>query len=358
MIPSSPCSFAASKSAVAGADELLRAADRSHRRQDLVEQSLSLAERLLARDPRRRARAGRRPRRSPAWCDEACGPPIRRARACGAAGAGTTARRARRARRSRHRRSPGTRRSLASAIPCASGYWFVQSRRLRVCRRTTPPSTNASVRTPSHFGSNANSGESNGSSAVIASIGSILASSGWSFTTGPCLIISQSRPFVLLGLHEDPLALETLSVERDLVFVLAVLDQVVRALVPDRHRARAVAVGDDAVEVQVLDRVVLGVDREAALAALERRTLRHRPRREDAAHLEADVPVQARGVMPVHHVAAGRLCLRALAFRLGRPLEVAFALVFLEAHAYVLPANSRGRCHGAVGVRLARRLVP
>src|SRR5258708_20402833 len=44
------------------------------------------------------------------------------------------------------------------------------------CRRTSPPSTNASVRTPSHFASYVNCGESNGSSAVMASIGSIFRS--------------------------------------------------------------------------------------------------------------------------------------------------------------------------------------
>src|SRR5207247_2496507 len=68
----------------------------------------------------------------------------------------------------------------------------------------TQPLTKASVRTPSHFGSNAKSGESNGSSAVMASIGPILASSGWSLATGPCLIISQSRPsfcFVFTSTH-------------------------------------------------------------------------------------------------------------------------------------------------------------
>src|SRR2546422_11202126 len=112
-------------------------------------------------------------------------------------------------------------------------------------------------------------------------------------------------PLVLLRLHQDPLALETLAVKGDLVLVLAVLEQVVGALVPDRHRAGAVPVRDDAREVEVFDGVVLGVDGEPAFAALQRRALRYRPRGEDAAHLEPDIPVQTRRVMPVHHVAAG-----------------------------------------------------
>ena len=50
------------------------------------------------------------------------------------------------------------------------------------------------MRTPSHFGSYVKSGESNGSSALLASIGSILRANGSSEGAVPCMIMSQSRP--------------------------------------------------------------------------------------------------------------------------------------------------------------------
>jgi hypothetical protein len=137
--------------------------------------------------------------------------------------------------------------------------------------------------------------------------------------------------FVLLRLHEDPLAVETFALHADLQLVRLLLDDLVRAGVPDRHRARAVAVWDHAVEREVLDGMVFGVDREPPLSRLERRTIRHGPRREDAAHLEPNVPMEARGVVPMHHVAARRFALRVRPFRLGRAAEVAFALVLGEA---------------------------
>jgi len=77
--------------------------------------------------------------------------------------------------------------------------------------------------------------------------------------------------------------------------------------------------------------MVLGVHREPALSGLERRTVRHRPRREDAAHLEPNVPVKPRRVVTVDHVATRLFFLRRRALRLGRAAEVAFALVLGEA---------------------------
>jgi len=77
--------------------------------------------------------------------------------------------------------------------------------------------------------------------------------------------------------------------------------------------------------------MVLGVDREPSFSSFERRAIRHGPRREDAAHLEPNVPMEARRVVPVDHVAARRFALGLLAFRLGRAAEVAFALVVGEA---------------------------
>jgi hypothetical protein len=76
----------------------------------------------------------------------------------------------------------------------------------------------------------------------------------------------------------------------------------VHAAIPHDHRARAVvAVGNHTLEIDVLDRVVLGLDGEALLLGIERRSARHRPRAQHAAHLEPQVPVHAaRGVLLTH----------------------------------------------------------
>ena len=60
------------------------------------------------------------------------------------------------------------------------------------------------------------------------------------------------------------------------------------------HRPGAVVAGGDlALEVEVLERVVLGVDRDAVVLGVVGDPVGHRPRREHAVVLEAQVPVQA-----------------------------------------------------------------
>ena len=72
------------------------------------------------------------------------------------------------------------------------------------------------------------------------------------------------------------------------------LDRAVPAAVPDDDRAGAVvAWRDHALEVGVLDRVVLDVDGQALLFRAHRRPLRHRPALEHPVHLEAQVVVEA-----------------------------------------------------------------
>ena len=74
-----------------------------------------------------------------------------------------------------------------------------------------------------------------------------------------------------------------------------------RAPVPDDHVAAAVlALGDDALEVEVLDRVVLDVHREPPRLRVERRPLRHRPAGQHAVDLEPEVVVQAAGPVALH----------------------------------------------------------
>src|SRR5919206_1455627 len=67
----------------------------------------------------------------------------------------------------------------------------------------------------------------------------------------------------------------------------------VLALVPDDHRAAAARLaGVHALELALLQGVVLDRHGEPALGGVERRPLRHRPRAQHAAHLEAQVEVQ------------------------------------------------------------------
>ena len=76
--------------------------------------------------------------------------------------------------------------------------------------------------------------------------------------------------------------------------VALLLDELVRAGVPDLDGAGAVvALRDLALEGRVVERVILDVDGERALAGLERHALRHRPRGERAVPLEPEVVVEA-----------------------------------------------------------------
>ena len=109
-------------------------------------------------------------------------------------------------------------------------------------------------------------------------------------------------------------ALELLAVEPELE--LAVPDRLARLErgrlglprppVPDDHVAGAVLLGrDDALEVEVLDGVVLDVDRHPPDLGVQGRALGDRPGDEDAIDLEAEVVVEPRGPMALHDESAG-----------------------------------------------------
>ena len=81
-------------------------------------------------------------------------------------------------------------------------------------------------------------------------------------------------------------------------FAVAPLFNLAGADVPDFHRARAVlALRDGALELGVLDRVVLGLHREAVDVRFQRRALRHRPGDEHPVVLQAEIPVQVGGIV-------------------------------------------------------------
>ena len=86
--------------------------------------------------------------------------------------------------------------------------------------------------------------------------------------------------------------------DREDDLVVAPLLELVAAVVPDRHRAGAVlALRDRALERAVLQRMVLGHHREVVAPGGRGHALRHGPADEHAVVLEAEVPVQARGVV-------------------------------------------------------------
>ena len=96
-----------------------------------------------------------------------------------------------------------------------------------------------------------------------------------------------------------------------------------RSPVPDDHVAAAVlAGGDHALEVEVVERVVLDVGRQALHVGVERRTLGHRPAEQDARRLQAEVVVQPARPVPLHDEAPPVGGRRVGAPRLGRQGEV------------------------------------
>ena len=87
-----------------------------------------------------------------------------------------------------------------------------------------------------------------------------------------------------------------------------------RPPVPHDHVAPAVgALGDDALEVEVLDGVVLHVDGQPAGLGVERRPLGHGPAGQHPLDLQPEVVVQPAGPVPLDHVPPGRCS------RVGRP---------------------------------------
>ncbi len=85
------------------------------------------------------------------------------------------------------------------------------------------------------------------------------------------------------------------------------------AAVPEDHRAGAViARGDHRLEIEVLERVVLGADGQPAIAGIEARPPGDREARERSADLEAEIVMAPPCVVQVHDV-------RALAGAAGRP---------------------------------------
>jgi hypothetical protein len=139
----------------------------------------------------------------------------------------------------------------------------------------------------------------------------------------------------LLDLYERPAAvqLEPFQIEQKLAFretFARIADGGPPAAVPHDDTARSVVAGrNDALEVAVLQRMILDVHGEPLVGRVERRSLGHGPGHEHAVELEAEIVVQmARGMLVNHEELASGL--GPAARRLGRSVELALRAVVGE----------------------------
>jgi hypothetical protein len=147
-----------------------------------------------------------------------------------------------------------------------------------------------------------------------------------------------------------------------LAYVLG-LERAVRAPVPHDHGPGAVVAGrDHALEVCVLERMVLDVHREPLLLRAHRRPLRHRPALEHALHFETQVEVQVARPVLLHHETRGRRRGRRggrrggagggrAAERLRRAIGVALAAVRFERRGRRVGGALRGAARSRFGLR-------
>ena len=156
------------------------------------------------------------------------------------------------------------------------------------------------------------------------------------------------HPVAAVGAEQHVAALDALPREGDHHLVLAPLVQLVGAAVPDLHRSRAVlALRDLAVEVEVLERVVLGTDREVVALRILRDPLRDRPRSQRAVVLEPQVPVQRPGVVLLHHEPRRGVVVCAIAARrLRGGGEIPLAAVRIEVVGHELAGSEPSELGG------------
>src|SRR5581483_1806582 len=159
--------------------------------------------------------------------------------------------------------------------------------------------------------------------------------------SGVTFALAHDEPVLLLAVqmrgNECPRPLEPFAVEsHGEPAVLLLLQQVVRAAVPDLDRSRAVLpLWDLALEAPVVERMILDVHGQRAHARLEGKPLRHGPRRERPVAFEAEVVMQPARVVALDHERR-RTLVRTAGERLLRLLRVAFSPVLVEAHDAVL----------------------
>ncbi len=164
---------------------------------------------------------------------------------------------------------------------------------------------------------------------------------------GELVVLVQQQPLLLAGAvlappYQEEATPQLLAVQLEVQLAglhrghrVVVAHEGPRTPIPHDDVATAVlAVTDHALEVGVLDRMVLDVHRESAGGRVEGRALRHGPARQHTVHLQAEVVVQPPGAVALHderaraagrHRGAGRLT-----SRLRRAREVAHRPIGVE----------------------------
>src|ERR1700688_3931331 len=124
-----------------------------------------------------------------------------------------------------------------------------------------------------------------------------------------CVFVLDHQPFAALfaafQLDENKTAAQLLSVQAEFDFAFLELLSCVevalggkRSAVPNHYGSGSVAAfGNFAFEAAVLQRMVFGLDREAFVSGVERRTLRHCPGLQGAIDGQPEVVVKASGRM-------------------------------------------------------------
>src|SRR5215831_15053810 len=170
---------------------------------------------------------------------------------------------------------------------------------------------------------------------------------------GLCVSLLDEKPAALVAtalppgadLDECPASMELLAIQRELqracaIGLVRVADRLPGAAIPDKHSAAAVlALGDDALEVAVLDRVILDVHGQPLVRGIEARPLGDRPALENAFELEPKIVVEPRGGVLLNHERARRRAglVRHLTRRLGCFLEIALATILVKPHELIFP---------------------
>jgi hypothetical protein len=107
---------------------------------------------------------------------------------------------------------------------------------------------------------------------------------------------------VPLHADENPASVQTLSLQHELevaaskrfLWRLVAFGLPISA-VPELNRPAAIfAVGDRSLEVPIIERVILDLDREPLIVGIERRAARHSPRFKDTIELKSKIVMQLR----------------------------------------------------------------
>jgi hypothetical protein len=140
------------------------------------------------------------------------------------------------------------------------------------------------------------------------------------------------HPVLAARPEQDVLAAHALAVEDDHDLRVAPLLDLEGAAVIDPHRPRAVVARRDlAVEVEVLERVILGAHRQVVALGIGRDPLGDGPAGERALVLQAQVPVHRAGGVLLHDEAQRGVGLGRLSRRFRGSLEVAFGPIGVQA---------------------------